>query len=94
MTHLGTLEGEGHLVIENTDTAPIRYTINVWRDGSGMKTAGGQIMADYHVLIRAFNKRQFEIRLDNGSSVHAFIDYYQPPEASADIQITGPVPGF
>lgn len=88
---LGSLEGRGLILVGEKRVGQADYQIIVSEDG-GMKTAFGTITAEWKIIQEAFEGDKATIRLEGGGSVSFFVTDMRSD--SAEIQISGPVPGY
>jgi hypothetical protein len=92
MTHLGTIEGVGRLIVDSDDTCEAEYRIRISQTGAaGLKSARGTLSADQSALWKAMNLRKARLRLEDGTEVEIIIERLGDP---ADIIVNDPIPGF
>ena len=71
--HLGTLHGEGALLIEGgRQLGDVSYEIDGYLD-RGSKSANGRIEAESRILDEAFRAENVSIVLDNGRCIHVLV---------------------
>ena len=91
ITHLGTLHGEGTLLIqEGRRLGQVIYEIDGYVDGGG-KSASGQIEAESRILDEAFRAEEATIVLDTGRCIHIVVS--DPlGEGAAEVRVKGGFP--
>lgn len=94
MTHRGALDGTGRLLAGSADLGSARYHIDVYAAGSrfGIQPVRGTVAASPGALVEAFNATACRLALQGGGTVDIAITRLRGGEA--DIEISGPVPGF
>ena len=71
--HLGTLHGEGSLLVEGgRQLGDVSYEIDGYLD-RGTKSANGRIEADSRILDEAFRAEDATIVLGNGRCIHVLV---------------------
>ena len=94
MTHLGTIEGTGRLIVGSAEVCEARYHIIVHQGGAfGFNTASGTLEADLDALRKAWSSgSDCVLRLETGDEIALNIDALT--DSGAAISVNGPVPGF
>jgi hypothetical protein len=93
MQRIGVLEGRGQVEVSGDPAGVVDYTITIWREPGGMKSADGAASErSGNPLAKAFNAGTAILHLDNGGTVKFAVTLLNGEHAQ--IQISGPVPGF
>ncbi len=94
MSHLGTIEGTGRLIVESADVCEAHYRISVYETRqSAPKKARGTLEADFNELRKAWHKRlDCTLKLETGGEVSIII--VRLTDSGAKIRVSGPIPGF
>ena len=91
ITHLGTLHGEGTLLVqEGRQLGQVIYEIDVYVD-HGAKSANGQIEAENRILDEAFRAEDATIVLDSGRCIQVVLSDPQGGP-TAEVQVRGGFP--
>jgi hypothetical protein len=91
MARLGTLKGNGVLVIDQLRIDPITYWFDVdLKDG--VRSADGRITGDRHGLEAAAKAPSIQLQMQDGSTMAIRITELDPHGARA--VTTGRIPGF
>ena len=91
ITHLGTLHGEGTLLVrDGRQLGQVIYEIDGYVD-HGAKSANGQIEAECRILDEAFRAEHATIVLNNGRCIQ--VDVSDPQGGpTAEVQVRGGFP--
>jgi hypothetical protein len=89
---LGTLAGIGIVSIEGKMLGTVTYSIDVWQEDNGFRSADGTADGEASALMAALDAGKADLALQSGGSVTFLIERLSGDQA--DIKITGPVPGF
>ncbi len=93
MKHLGELSGAGRIEVKGMPVGSVEYSIDVWLDEQARrKSADGSAQGDMGAIAKAFNAGTAQLFLEGGGSVHIIIT--KIGVHGAELQISGPVPGF
>lgn len=93
MKHLGSLTGTGTVDVKGVAAGNIEYSIDVWLDERNQKmSAGGSAKGDMNAFNKAFNAGGGRLNLESGGAVDFIITKFGVN--GAELNITGPVPGF
>ena len=88
--HLGTLHGEGTLLIEQgQQLGQVLYEIDGYLD-AGARSANGQIEAESRILDQAFQAADATLVLDSGRCIHIVVS--DPHGGAAEVRVTGAFP--
>lgn len=90
MQQLGTLTGQGVLIIDGAES-PVTYRIVVWH-GRGKKDANGTVQGNPVALWASYNAREQRLRLSSGEELKIIMTRVESEEA--EIEIITPVPGY
>ena len=86
--HLGTLHGEGTLLIaKERQLGQVIYEIDGYLD-HGVRSANGQIEAESQVLDDAFRAEDATLVLNSGRSIHIILSNPHGG-ATAEVRVTG-----
>lgn len=92
--HLGTLSGKGLLEIPGSDSTSVVYKIDVYKSG-GLKEARGVLLGDDRVFLNGLKCcEHLTLHLENGGSEKILITECRIGTRSADIAVSGPLPGY
>lgn len=93
--HLGTLKGADLLKTEAGPIGTVRYEIQVIQeDNDGFKQAFGFIEGDWQFFRIAFEAGGATLELPGEKSVKILVSHFNPGTGTADITVSGPVPGY
>ena len=87
MRQLGTLTGQGVLVTDGAES-PVASKIAVWQD----QRADGTVQGNHAALLASFNATEQRLRLSSGEELKIVMTRVESEEA--EIDISGPVPGY
>ena len=88
--HLGTLHGEGTLLIgEGRQLGQVTYEIDGYLD-RGARSASGQIEAESRILDAAFQAMDATLVLDSGRCIHVVV--LDPRDGAAEVRVAGAFP--
>jgi hypothetical protein len=92
---LGKHIGRGRVVVNGKPVGSISYWIDVWHDNPphGRKGADGWAEGDFSVLQAAYDAGSASLELQYGNTV-LFRITRLPMGGRAEIEVSGPVPGF
>lgn len=96
MHQLGSLRGNGRVLVGKNEVGEVMYEVRVWRDQKGFSVANGSIEGPSDILFRIFNASngaKLELS-DRSGCLRFYVDRYSPGDDIADIIIRDPVPGF
>ena len=91
MAKIATLEGRGHLLVNDEDLGEVDYEIDIFVE-RGLKDGRGHLVADFMVLEKAFTGRNVKLQLRGGKEVTIVIKRTQGDRA--EILTSGPIPGY
>jgi hypothetical protein len=87
------LRGKGPVEVKGRTIGSVDYIITVWQEAGGIKSAEGTaIEIEGTVLQQVVNEGFATLHLQSGGTVKFQISLLN--EHGAEIQITGPIPGF
>ena len=93
ITHLGTLHGEGTLLVQDgRKLGQVIYEIDGYVDNGG-RSANGQIEAESRILHEAFCAEDATIVLESGRCIRVMVSDPQGG-ATAEISVRGGVPAL
>jgi hypothetical protein len=88
--HLGTLHGEGTLLIdEGRSLGEVTYEIDEYLD-RGVKSGNGQIEAESRILEEAIHAQDVTLVLESGRRVHVIVS--DPSGGAAEVRVARPFP--
>jgi hypothetical protein len=88
--HLGTLHGQGMLLIdEGRQLGQVTYEIDEYLD-RGSRSANGQIEAEGRILEEASRAKDVTIVLESGRCVHVIVS--DPSGGAAEIRVANGLP--
>jgi len=93
MTRIGTLDGEGGLIIDGQNVGACRYRIEISRSRSLVEGKGG-VEADPRALERFFQARAAILELETGGSIGLLPLSWDRMTRIATVRVTGAIPGF
>lgn len=94
MRIVGTLKGEGYLVIDGGEpTGPVGYHLEVQESRAGTRGGFGRLEATQSETFDAFSSSDVKLRLANGEDVEIIIPDWSP-SGSVKFKTSGPIPGF
>jgi hypothetical protein len=91
MTHLGTLQGRGQIMLADQERLDVEYRIDVFRDG-GLKTGRGSLPMALPKAMRLIQMGALTMRLEDGA--HVSIVVTKANDDGAEFVTSGPIPGF
>lgn len=91
MAHRGSISGAARLLVNGEDAGPVTYEIDVFQDRA-LQDANGRIEADSKALRDAFHSKDARLKTDAGEIKIILSRYNSGREA--EIEVSGPVPGF
>jgi hypothetical protein len=92
MRHLGKISGRGELLSSGASLGEAAYEIDVWEDRQ-VKLANGRLQSDGATLMQAFGA-DTKLILRTGEKIDIVVTRHFAPGGSAEIKVSGPVPGF
>jgi hypothetical protein len=92
MTHLGSIEGHGRLIIEPGDEIGVHYQIDVFQAANDRKLAGGSLTGDLVALGRVPEPGKAVLELSDGHRVEVVI--VETGRGTARIDVKDTIPGF
>ena len=92
MTHLGSIEGHGLLIIEPGGEIGVHYQIDVFQAADDKKLATGNLRGDQVALARSPASEKAVLELSNGHRLDVVI--VEIASSTARINIRGTIPGF
>ena len=88
--HLGTIHGEGTLLIdEGRHLGQVTYEIDEYLD-RGVRSANGQIEAEGRILEEASRAKDATIVLESGRCVHVIVSH--PSGGAAEVRVADRLP--
>ena len=91
MTHLGTLEGRGQIMVPDQREMSITYRIDVFRDRS-LKTGTGSFATDLKTAVSLIERGALTLRLSTGATVSIVVTHADGD--GVEFRTSGPIPGF
>ena len=92
MTHLGSLEGYGRLILDPGNEIGVHYQIDVFQTAEDQKVAGGSATGDPLKLSSAPDHGKAVLELSDGYRVDVVI--VETCDGTARLDIRGILPGF
>jgi hypothetical protein len=93
MAHLGTLDGEGLLIINCENAGACRYRIEVFRPRKMIEARGIVIAAPSALQVFALST-QATIELQDGGDISIWLVSWDRTGDMAEVRVTGAIPGF
>lgn len=90
MAILGSLNGQGHVVIDGRKEGPFSYSLIV-NQTDGTKSAAGELTGNMMPLYGTFG-RDAVMELSQGKTINIVIDTVDA--VGATFKVSGPVPGY
>ena len=97
MRRLGSLDGNGKLVVDDEPLTSVDYQVDVWEDSpGGWKSAEGVLTGEMSALFKALKATSTTIVIESGKAMRVVIRTLsaEHPLARAEFEVSGPVPGF
>jgi hypothetical protein len=92
MTHLGSFEGYGRLILDPGNDIGVHYQIDVFRTEDGGILAGGGLTGGPLALSRAPDRSKAVLELSDGHRVDVVI--VETSDGTARLDLRGPLQGF
>ena len=94
MKELGSLEGDGQLLLVSGRRIDVRYRLEAIEEPNGDRWANGRLFGEASALAAAALDRRSTLQLGTGGTVLILVVEHDPFDASAQFIVNGPVPGF
>jgi hypothetical protein len=94
MSVLGTLEGNGTLLVLDKRYDDIPYAIIVTQRGLIKQAIGTITFPSITVGNAAFQAGSAILQIKGGNTVDLIVTRFGPPNMVAEVAVSGPVPGF
>lgn len=97
MPHLGTIKGSGRVHIGGELAGKASYVVSVYSKGpnGSLRDAYGALAAPSDLILRAYNAEDPPVlELETGGTLTFSIINAVSGGGQADIDVSGPVPGF
>jgi hypothetical protein len=92
MRRLGTLSGTGMLVIGEDRFDRIGYTISVWQEDKGWRSAAGMLRGEPDAFRAAARWGETPLYLASGEAVTVLVRRIEAGGDRAEVRVVGPVP--
>ena len=92
MTHLGSIDGHGRLIIEPGDEIGVHYEIDVFQAADDRKLAGGSLTGDQAALGRVPDPGKAVLELSDGHRVEVVV--VESGRGMVRVSVQGTIPGF
>lgn len=93
MAYLGSLSGDGRILLDGQDIGPATYEIRVYKERT-LPEALGQIEADGSLLRQVLGASGVVLQLEEGQTVRILVKQHDVLARRAEVRVTGPIPGF
>lgn len=93
MSHLGTLTGNGRIIINSQDIGEVEYRIYVYKPNALIE-GHGRIAATSSVIHQISSSQKTTLKLSDGNTVEIVTPSWDVRSGMADILTSGPIPGY